>query len=62
MLKSRGHPKPLVRASVVLHALALVAVIIAPEQWRWALGAAVINHLLIVAIGLLPRSQWLGPN
>ncbi len=35
---------------------------IAPGQWRWALGAVVANHLLITAIGLWPRSNWLGPN
>ncbi len=42
--------------------LALVAVIAVPGQWRWALGAVVLNHLLIAAIGLWPRSHWLGPN
>ena len=42
--------------------MALLAMIAAPEQWRWALGAVIINHLLIAAIGLWPRSQWLGPN
>ncbi len=46
----------------MLHALALAAVITAPGQWRWALAAVVINHLLIGAVGLWPRSQWLGPN
>ncbi len=55
-------PTTLVRASVVLHGLALVAVIAAPGQWRWALAAVVLNHLLIAAVGLWPRSHWLGPN
>ncbi len=42
--------------------LALLLVMIAPGQWRWALGAVLANHLLITAIGLWPRSNWLGPN
>ena len=56
------HPTLLIRASVALHALALVAVIADPAQWRWALGAVVINHLLLTAVGLWPRSNWLEPN
>jgi peptidoglycan/xylan/chitin deacetylase (PgdA/CDA1 family) len=55
-------PTLLIRASVVLHGLALVAVIAEPAQWRWALGAVVINHLVLTAVGLWPRSNWLGPN
>jgi peptidoglycan/xylan/chitin deacetylase (PgdA/CDA1 family) len=55
-------PTLLIRASFALHGLALVAVIAAPAQWRWALGAVVINHLLLTAVGLWPRSNWLGPN
>lgn len=56
------HPTPLIRASFALHGLALVAVIAAPAQWRWVLGAVVVNHLLLTAVGLWPRSRWLGPN
>lgn len=55
-------PTPFIRASIALHVLVLTAVIVTPELWRWALGAVVINHLLIAAIGLWPRSQWLGAN
>lgn len=38
------------------------AVIAAPAQWEWALGAVVLNHALIGATGLWPRSTWLGAN
>lgn len=55
-------PTLLIRASIALHGLALVAVIAEPAQWRWALGAVVINHLLLTAVGLWPRSNGLGPN
>ena len=62
MRDSPWRPTLLIRASIALHGLALVAVIAEPAQWRWALGAVVINHLLLTAAGLWPRSNWLGPN
>lgn len=58
----RWQPTALIRATVVLHLLALLSLAVAVEQWRWALGALIANHLLITAIGLWPRSTWLGPN
>ena len=62
MRDSAWQPTLLIRASVALHGLALVAAIAEPAQWRWALGAVVINHLVLTAVGLWPRSNWLGPN
>jgi peptidoglycan/xylan/chitin deacetylase (PgdA/CDA1 family) len=62
MFNSAWRPTLLIRASIALHGLALAAVIAEPAQWRWALGAVVINHLLLTAVGLWPRSNWLGPN
>ena len=59
---SAWRPTLSIRASVALHGLALVAVIAEPAQWRWVLGAVVIDHLLLTAVGLWPRSNWLGPN
>ncbi len=56
------HSTPLLRASIALHLLALAAVVAAPGLWPWALAAVVADHLLIVAVGLWPRSRWLGPN
>ena len=56
------HSTPLLRASIALHLLALAAVVAAPGLWPWALAAIVADHLLIVAVGLWPRSRWLGPN
>ena len=55
-------PTLLIRATFTLHALALIAVVADPEQWRWALGAVALNHALLTLLGLLPRSTWLGPN
>ncbi len=62
MFNLAWQPTLLIRASIALHGLALVAVIAEPAQWRWVLGAVVINHLLLTAVGLWPRSNWLGPN
>ena len=62
MFNSAWHPTLLIRATFALHGLALAAMIAAPAQWRWALGAVIINHLLLTAVGLWPRSTWLGPN
>jgi len=56
------HSPPLIRASLALHLLALLAVVAAPSLWPWALGAVIADHLLVVGTGLWPRSHWLGPN
>ena len=62
MRKSRWQPTLLIRTSIVLHLLTLIAVIARPGQWRWALGVVLANHSLITLVGLWPRSHWLGPN
>jgi len=53
---------PLLRVSVALHVGALAAVLLRPQQWPWALGTVVADHLLLTAAGLWPRSRLLGPN
>ena len=62
MRNSRWQPTLLIRASIVLHLLAVIAVIAEPGQWRWALGAVLANHVVLMLVGLWPRSHWLGPN
>ncbi|BBP04380.1 hypothetical protein TPL01_21410 [Sulfuriferula plumbiphila] len=62
MRNTRWQPTLLIRATIVLHVLALLAVIAKPGQWRWALGAVLANHVLLTLVGLWPRSRWLGPN
>ncbi len=52
----------LVKASGALHLGAGAAVIAAPGLWPWALGAVALDHALVTATGLWPRSTWLGPN
>lgn len=55
-------PTLLVRLTLVLHAAALLALIITPEHWRWVLVGVFANHLILTLAGLWPRSHWLGPN
>jgi hypothetical protein len=66
--RRRGHPDRALAAhapgasSMGLHALAGASAFLGPEAWPWALGAVAANHLLLGAIGLWPRSTWLGAN
>jgi peptidoglycan/xylan/chitin deacetylase (PgdA/CDA1 family) len=55
-------PTLLIRATLLLHALALIVVIADPLQWRRVLFAVLANHALLMLTGLWPRSHWLGPN
>jgi peptidoglycan-N-acetylglucosamine deacetylase len=59
---SRPRRAPLLRASLSLHAAAAAAVVLRPPLWPWALGAVVVDHLLLTAAGLWPTSGLLGPN
>ncbi len=52
----------LLKASVALHLGAGAAVVAQPTLWPWALGAVALNHAVITATGLWPRSTWLGSN
>jgi peptidoglycan-N-acetylglucosamine deacetylase len=50
------------KASLALHAVALAAVLAEVRLWPWSVAAVVLNHALLVAGGLLPRSRLLGSN
>jgi len=52
----------LLKASGAVHLGAGAAVIAAPAVWPWALGAVALDHALVAATGLWPRSTWLGQN
>jgi peptidoglycan-N-acetylglucosamine deacetylase len=55
-------PSPLLYASAAVHLGAAAAALARPPVWPWALGAVVLNHAVLAAAGLWPRSQLLGPN
>jgi peptidoglycan/xylan/chitin deacetylase (PgdA/CDA1 family) len=52
----------LLKASAACHLGAAGLVAAAPALWPWALGAVALDHVLITATGLWPRSTWLGAN
>lgn len=55
-------PTLLIKLSVILHVTLLAVLIAMPQLWYWLLAIFIANHLVISVIGLLPRSNWLGPN
>lgn len=59
---TRWRPPLLLQASVACHLGAAGLVVGAPALWPWAVGALVLDHALLSATGLLPRSTWLGAN
>lgn len=59
---SPWRPAPLIRASFSLHVGALSALLVGPQWWPWATAGLAANHLLLGALGLIPRSTQLGPN
>lgn len=62
MSEARWQPTLLVRATLLLHGIALLALIVAPAHWRWVVAALIANHLVLSLVGLWPRSNWLGAN
>jgi peptidoglycan-N-acetylglucosamine deacetylase len=64
-LKRHWHrvlPSGWLQVSVPVHLGAGAAVLANPALWPWSLGVVVLNHVLLAAGGLLPRSRMLGPN
>ncbi len=61
-LPARWPWPPVMLASVGWHLLAIGLALLVPGAWPWAIGAIVLNHVLITAAGLTPRSRLLGPN
>ncbi|MBV9914512.1 MAG: polysaccharide deacetylase family protein [Sinobacteraceae bacterium] len=55
-------PSALIVASALLHLAAIAVVTLRPHSWPWVLGILIIDHLLLTAAGLWPRSRLLGPN
>jgi peptidoglycan/xylan/chitin deacetylase (PgdA/CDA1 family) len=45
-----------------VHLAAATSVVIEPHTWPWALGGVVMNHAVLTAAGLWPKSRLLGPN
>jgi peptidoglycan-N-acetylglucosamine deacetylase len=58
----RRRMAPIFPATIALHAAGLGVVAMEPQVWPWALAAVAGNHAFLAAVGLVPRSQLLGPN
>ena len=63
----RGHagrwrPSALLRVSAGVHVGGLAALILAPRAWLLTVGALVADHVALLAAGVWPRSQLLGPT
>lgn len=55
-------PSLLIKVSFILHIILLAGLFVAPQLWHWLLAIFIANHIVISVVGLLPRSNWLGPN
>lgn len=56
-------PVPLLyKVSALVHAAALLLLVIRVEWWPAVVAALVLNHGVICASSLWPRSQWIGRN
>ncbi|MDM0045570.1 polysaccharide deacetylase family protein [Variovorax dokdonensis] len=53
---------PFVRVSLGVHVVAIGAALLVPGALAWAVAALVLNHVVITAAGLTPRSSLLGRN
>ena len=58
----RWRPTPLLALSILLHAAAVIALIVYPASWAWSLLAIVVNHAVLTVFGFWPQSRMLGPN
>ncbi|SIT47038.1 Polysaccharide deacetylase [Paraburkholderia piptadeniae] len=56
-----GNP-PMFNATVAWHVLMFAGWIFAPSAWPWWVAGILASHLVVVTIGLWPRSSLLGPN
>ena len=53
---------PILVATLVWHGVALPGWLLQPSAWLWWLASVIVNHVIVVSIGLWPRSSLLGPN
>ena len=55
-------PTRTVKLSIAIHLAAGISLLVAPGSWPLALGAVLINQIILTTAGLLPRTTLLGPN
>jgi len=55
-------PTLAIKLSVALLAGCIIVTLFNPSLWLWMIGIMLINRMLLVVAGLIPRSTLLGPN
>jgi peptidoglycan-N-acetylglucosamine deacetylase len=50
------------KATVAVHAIGFAGWAMVPAMWPWWLAGVALNHVVVTAAGLWPRSRILGPN
>ncbi len=57
---------PVLQVSAALHVAAVLAFAVVPTwamaHWAWIVGVILLDHAVVVGLGLWPRSTALGPN
>jgi peptidoglycan/xylan/chitin deacetylase (PgdA/CDA1 family) len=61
-MAERWKPSFAIKASVALHVAAVIVVIARPNLWPWVLAVIFLDHMVLTAASLWPRSKLLGPN
>jgi len=59
---ARWRPTATIASSIGLHCAAGVVTVLEPDLWPFTASSVVVNHAFLGALGLWPRSTWLGPN
>lgn len=62
MQKPQWRATPLLRISIALHVGIVFALFFWPQRWLPALAILMLNHALLAASGLWPKSSLLGTN
>ena len=55
-------PTRFVVISALVHVSVMLQLVLMPSYWLSGFVLLVLNHLVIAAVSLWPRSTWLGPN
>ena len=58
----RWHPSALIAASIALHAVVATWLVADLAAWPIGISLVVLDHAVLAAIGMWPRSRLLGPN
>lgn len=61
-VKRAYKPAPLIKVSLLIHAIGIALLLLQPTLWVWVLGTLVANHLIISSSVLWPGENILGPR